>query len=96
VQEDSAGNLWVVISVPNSVSEEVRTERGNMVRHGYDTVIEVIDPRAGRLVSSKRFAIDVKRTDMAVPGVIASVRVDSTSARIDVWRMRLERPPPRG
>ena len=57
----------------------------------YDGFLEVLDPVAGELLASKRFAGTM---DLVVsPGVVAGVREGADGwPYVDVWQVRLQRP----
>jgi hypothetical protein len=97
LHEDSRGYVWVYIAVPDpnwkKGLKRIRTFEGNALAvtdHNkvYDTIIEVIDPKANRVVLSQR-----------VPSVIAGVLEDGRpyGAQIDdngfhyitAWQARL-------
>lgn len=96
VIEDSLGLLWTAIEVPDRSWKdglvEDRMRNGKMaykpgiVSKLLDGVVEVIDPRAGRLLGSVRF--DDPVWHIMQGGMVVSAREDDDGIlRLQVWRV---------
>ena len=99
IHEDKEGLLWVLIMVADAKYKPIATRVGRRERRMYnvadedslnDTMLEVIDPKTGRLVTSQRFP-------QALLGIIDDDHVFGMGIDRDgdlevrVWRMRLIR-----
>jgi hypothetical protein len=92
VRQDRDGRLWVRISVPDANWRRAVQPGGP---HGVtipdynqylDTIIEVIDPRRGRLLASRRFDADVHFVgDNLLGGVVTG---EDDVPYYHVWRVR--------
>ena len=102
---DREGRLWVLAQVPvedweehvemTTFRHEEFTERVPRIDdiEAYDTVIDVIDLEARRLVATRR--VDAPLRGWVDPGHAFSYReADGVLPRLDVWEVSLE-PPPR-
>jgi hypothetical protein len=102
VRQDSKGRLWTATLVPSEGWKAARGKvsvetdpRGVKVSNYpnadlgamFDTMLEVIDPATGRLITSKklrawaRYVLD--------DGYVASCRYEGRGAFVDVWRVRV-------
>ncbi len=100
VWEDDSQNLWVAISVAdaNWRRTDFQNKPGDMIaiprssKHDiYDTIIEVIDPRAGVLVATQRLPLHLQ--SMGNGQVFISYHEDEVGhPKYDVWRLRLTAP----
>lgn len=101
IYEDSEGLLWVIIIVADREWQRGIAETGSRNEtNGYvitnqnqflDSVIEVIDPAAGVLVTSERFDLEFKR--FLEDGTVVSYREEGIGfPYIDVWRVQLSKP----
>lgn len=97
VAEDRQGRLWVSILVrdpkhrPASGAREVPlTEIDSNTE--FDTVLEVLDPRSGRLLTHTRFEQSI--SEFIGDRSMAITRREDADGNIvvDVWRVRLSRP----
>ncbi|MFS8636691.1 MAG: 6-bladed beta-propeller [Gemmatimonadota bacterium] len=97
IHEDRAGRLWVAVWVADTNWKAGIGKMENGPEGSYyiadhsrllDTMLEVIDPRTGRLVMSQRvpqFVVAFLSDEM-----IASYRADDDGVPfIDIWRMRI-------
>lgn len=102
LQQDAQGRLWVLIAVPDeqwyeAVIEEA-TGRYNWtddLNGFYDTTIEVLSPRDGRVLASRR--VDRYMNQFMDRSHVASYRerdVDAVPV-VDVWRLQLSSSPER-
>ncbi len=98
IRRDSHGLLWVIIEVADPRWREVVTHPANQEEFGisddqlyYDSVIEVIDPKTGDLLATRRFpeAISHFVADDAVGAVIEDA---SGVPMLHVWRLKLSHP----
>ena len=101
VQEDGQGRLWVLTTVADTGWRRglVANPRGrgeNALRlidpnKYFDSVMEVIDLKAGKLVASTRF--DQWLNDLISPNQAASYEEDKNlNPKIVVWRFSLQQP----
>jgi hypothetical protein len=102
VREDKAGLLWILTHVADSGwkardGTPTQTEGGMMNRVHYtqfdeffDTIVEIIDPKRGVLLASKR--LPQYFYDFAGDGIVWSLREDKDGiAHIDVHRLAFKR-----
>jgi hypothetical protein len=99
--QDANGLLWVLSLLADkdwkAGLREVRHENGgsgyelaNAERH-FDSILEVIDPRTGRLVSSRRF--DAMLSFLTDDGLAIGARADDDGVEyVDVWQISLRGP----
>jgi hypothetical protein len=93
---DERGRLWTLITVPDPRWRDVVVEdpvHGYRYTDGdafYDTIIEVIDLREGRVIGSARHDRFMS-AGFAGDGLTSSFRLDEErmTAFIDVWRVTL-------
>ncbi len=96
MREDAEGLLWVLVAVPDARwRTQVRRGQG---AHGhavadeqeyYDTIIEVIDPRRGELLASRRVGEYIRQfVDDALVGTVVEDLRDGVP-RLRVWRVEL-------
>jgi hypothetical protein len=98
---DSQDRVWVAVLVPDahwrptpSVSEESFLQ-SDWWNGAFDTVIEIVDLRTGRLVASQRLSNAFR--ELVAPGLIAEYRVDQQKrGTMRIWRIDLIRPQPEG
>jgi hypothetical protein len=99
LHEDKEGLLWTVVWVPAPRWEEgLRESDGVGALPGlvvtdyskvYDSVVEVIDPEAGRVVRSQRF--DIAFIGFIGDGLLFADHVpDPTTFQIGVWEVRFD------
>jgi hypothetical protein len=97
---DSAGRIWVLLRVPSTewkaplasttakTSEGIRpagSETGDYSNY-YDSIIEIIDPRKGEVLLSKRFR--QLFWGFASPGYVYTYReTEDGNAFLDAWRL---------
>jgi hypothetical protein len=101
VWEDSAGLVWTIAHVGD---RRWRRGLGNGIRiegqtaypitdqqRVYDSVLEVIDPVAGRLLASRRFS---GTFDLVVqPNLLAAIREAAAGwLYLEIWSVQLQRP----
>lgn len=100
IHEDRQGRLWTLVAVadPNYNATLERRQMTDGIRYipkdlnrYFDTVIEVIDPKAGRLIASQR--LDQHITHFLDADHVAGYREmpDGTPV-ISVWRVQLVQP----
>ena len=98
IHEDSSGLLWVLISVADDDWRQALTLRRDHPdgptyvprdMHSYfDTIVEVLDPATGRLLSSAR--VDRYITRFADATHLVSFTESSTGApRAEIWRVEI-------
>lgn len=87
VQEDDAGMLWVLVWLPASDWRDALAEENPPPTAFWDTVIEVIDPRSGRVITRRR--IDATALGFSADGVFFTYDDRELYPRIDLWRFRL-------
>jgi hypothetical protein len=99
IWEDGDGRVWIIAQVPDREWEEgvgaVRRIEGKAIYRitdptkAYDTIVEVVDLSAGRLLASTRF--DGVLTQTIIPGLVGEVRENADlTFRVDVWRLSLQ------
>jgi hypothetical protein len=87
VQEDSAGRLWMIVNVVDTLPSERRKELARLDDR-YDTIVEVLDPLTGKLLASRRFPEYFDA--FAGPGIVATRTADNqASPQFDLWRLLL-------
>jgi len=93
VHEDANGRLWVLVTVPDARGQTGARPSGEGARvvdydATFDSIVEVIDPRTGRLLASGR--VDEHLTQFVADGVAASYTEDAGGVpKIAIWRLRL-------
>ncbi|HEX7239674.1 MAG TPA: 6-bladed beta-propeller [Longimicrobiaceae bacterium] len=99
IREDAQGRVWVLLHVADQNWRKRALRRvGSEYEitpedqdHFYDTVIEVLDPRTGRLVASARHPRYVR--GFAGDGLLYTYREDADGVpAYEVWRTRLTSP----
>lgn len=93
IHRDREGLLWVFVRVQDARFRETQTGEfgfdGRLDRF-YDTVVEVLDPGAGRVIASNRF--DHYFTGFAAPDELVSYRVtDDNIPLIEVWQVTIRK-----
>jgi hypothetical protein len=103
IQQDSLGRVWVIISMarddwknalgpPQMVSDGLVGYPARDSSGLYESVIEVIDPASGTLVSSRRVPYYLQY--FPALGEITGYRQDADGVPyIDIYRIDLQRPP---
>ncbi len=105
VREDARGRLWVFVRVPDArwraasapAPAERRRERGvvpaNQLRRYLDTVVEVLDPRTGRILASTRLE-GVFAAFLVSGGNLAYTRRETAEGieKVEVWELGLTEP----
>jgi hypothetical protein len=99
IRVDADGRLWTLVTVPDARWQSVIVEdpmhgyRYTDVAAFYDTIIEVIDLRTGRVIGSARLD-PFMGAGFAGDGITSSFRLDERrmAAFIDVWRVQIPDP----
>jgi hypothetical protein len=91
IWEDSRGRLWTAIRVPDAHQPESRPTRGDggFNRAAYfDTILEVLDPAAGRVIASTR--IPESAINFIEGGLLSTTRRGPDGrARVDILTFAL-------
>lgn len=101
VAEDPQRRLWVNVAVPGPRwrpphgGREMRLDELDEDAE-FDTVLEVLDPRNGRLLARGRFAQSMSGFIGNGPMLFSRREDAAGNVVIDVWRVRLSTPQPRG
>jgi hypothetical protein len=101
------GWLWVIVQVPSSDKDwytglvsEIGPDGRKYYGPGdlnkvYDSIVEIIDTKSGRLVLSQRLGPNLRR--FIAPGEAISIGTDGDGSEyIQVWRIQTTHPKPRG
>jgi hypothetical protein len=98
VRQDAAGHLWTLISVADAHWTQGSAPQGRREPTGvlsgaekskyYDSIIEVLDPQAGRLIASTRFGELL--TSVPNSDLVYTYREDAEgNVLVDLWRVQL-------
>jgi hypothetical protein len=90
VREDGSGNLWTLISVPTD-EHEVKIADGALINDHLDTIVEILDPKAGDLLATTRS--DVLFARWAGDFTFSVREGADLSILVDVWRATIHRRP---
>jgi hypothetical protein len=96
VRQDTEGLLWTIVGRLDANAAAARApqtgcqRRADCANQEYDTMIEVLDPRSGALLASRRFPEFLRGFWSDDLLTSASVGPDDTPY-IDIWQVRLVR-----
>lgn len=85
VVEDDAGMLRVLLQVPDPDADPAMAEQVGGIFPLYDSVIEIIDPVEGEVIS--RTKVDAFLGSFLGPDKVTSVADDDLTGRMEVWRL---------